>query len=250
MVSFRAGVAPSVRGRSRAAGLTGWFVLLLAGVSWAVAATPSGSESSLLERWLHQAQGLKSWESNFVQTRHLKALTQPLKTTGRVWFAAPDRFRWELGDPPQSLVLRDGALLQVLSPRLHRAEQLSLTNVAAGPMREAMALLDTGFPRDAETFQTQFKLLSTRTNSGSGGESSYAFRLQPRSAAARRFLPELTVEVAGRDLQLTATELQFADGSRLRNDFTGARINPPVDPERFRTNLDASWKIVVPGAAP
>lgn len=222
---------------------------LVVGASGADAATVDSVAKPPLELWLAQTQELKTWESSFVQTRHLKALTQPLTTAGRVWFAAPDRFRWELGDPPQSLVLREGDVLQVLSPRLHRAERLSLTNVAAGPMREALALLDTGFPRAAGTFQQQFKLLSTRTNLVAGGGTAYAFRLQPKVAAARRFLPELTVEVATSDLQLTATELLFADGSRLRNDFAGARLNLPVDPERFRTNLDASWKIVNPGAS-
>lgn len=225
-----------------------WLVLAVVSRLWAAApdaSTPRGAAAPL-EKWIERARELKSWEARFVQTRHLKALAQPLKTAGRVWFAAPDRFRWELGEPALSLILRDGPNLRVLSPRLHRVEELSLTNAAAGPMRDAMALLDTGFPRDAAAFHQQFKLLSTRTNQSANGLPVYAFRLQPKAAGARRFLPELAVEVTVADLQLTATELLFTDGSRMRNDFEDAVVNPPINLELFRTNLDASWKTVGP----
>lgn len=228
-----------------------WFTLAwVAGVLTAVPADPPSSGSATpLEQWLQRSHTLKSWEAHFVQTRHLKALTHPLTTPGRVWFLAPDRFRWELGEPVQSLVLRDGSNLQVLSPRLRRVEEISLTN-AAGPLREAMALLDSGFPRDAAAFHRQFKLLSSGTNQSAGGVPVHAFRLQPKASGARRFLPELVVEVTVADLQLTATELQFTDGSRMRNDFTAAILNPGMDPGLFRTNLDASWKKVGPGGTP
>ena len=57
-------------------------------------------------------------------------------------------------------------------------------------------------------------------------------------------LPELRVEVTTADFQLVATELVFADGSRLRNDFSEPQVNLPLEPALFRTNLDASWKIL------
>jgi len=209
-------------------------------------------EPAVLQEWLSHAATLKSWSANFTQTRHLQALAQPLTSPGRVWFQAPDRFRWELGQPAQSLVLRDGPDLWLLSPALHRAEFVSLTNAAPGPLRDALALLDTGFPQDAATFRRQYKLLGVQTNAAVGpppSEPTYTFRLQPRAPGANRFLPEMNVIVTVASYQLAATELRFADGSRLRNDFTAAVQNPELTGGLFRTNLDAAWKITSAGAA-
>lgn len=214
-----------------------WVIALLTSIGLGAAAEPS----PLVDRWLASATNLISWEAGFTQTRHLKALTRPLTSTGHVWFAAPAQFRWELGQPPQSIALRSGDELLVLAPRLKRAERYDLGAAAPGPMRDSLALLDTGFPRDAAEFHRRFEVLGIVTN-----ETSYAFRLRPKAASARKLLPELRLEAARTDLQLTATELTFTDGSRLRNDFHDSLTNRPPEMALFTTNLDASWKISTP----
>lgn len=198
---------------------------------------------ALLGIWLTTATNLVTWEARVRQTRHLKAFTQPLMSTGRVWFAFPNRFRWELGDPPQSVALRSGEELTVLAPTFRRAEKYRLDPGQPGPTRDLMGLLDTGFPRDAASFRAQFGVLGVETNA-----DVWRFRLEPRSASARRMLPELRLEVAAGDRSLKATELVLADGSRLRNDFEELRRNVPLPATLFTTNLDATWKLSSPGA--
>src|SRR5262245_23984784 len=53
--------------------------------------------SAALRSWLAAQTNIQTWSADFVQTRTLKALAQPLTASGHVWFAAPNRFRWELG---------------------------------------------------------------------------------------------------------------------------------------------------------
>ena len=213
-------------------------LLTLLGANTALAGP---EDDALLNRWLARQTNVTAWSADFVQTRHLKALTQPLTTPGRVWFVAPDQFRWELGTPAQSIALRAKDDLLVIAPRLKRAERYSLADFASGPMKDALALLDTGFPRDAADFHRRFDLLGlARTN------DTYAFRLQPRAAAARKLLPELTIVIGTNDFRLSATELVFTDGSRLRNDFTNATENPVIDPARFKPPMDATWKVTEP----
>ncbi|HTH47679.1 MAG TPA: outer membrane lipoprotein carrier protein LolA [Candidatus Limnocylindria bacterium] len=198
-------------------------------------------DDALLGRWLARQTNVTSWSADFVQTRHLKALTQPLTTPGRVWFVAPDKFRWELGSPAQSIALRANDDLLVLAPRLKRAEKYSLAAFAQGPMKDALALLDTGFPRDAADFRRRFDLLGLAPTN-----ATYAFRLQPRAPSARKLLPELTIIVNTNDFSLSGTELVFTDGSRLRNDFTHTVDNPVIDPALFQAPLDATWKVTEP----
>jgi outer membrane lipoprotein-sorting protein len=70
--------------------------------------------------------------------------------------------------------------------------------------------------------------------------------LQPRSAAARKMIPELRVDFDAAKLQLIATELQFTDGSRMRNEFSNQVLNPAIEPERFRPQIGPDFKIVNP----
>lgn len=196
---------------------------------------------ALLGRWLAAQTNVTSWSADFVQTRHLKALAQPLTASGHVWFVAPDRFRWELGQPPRSIALRVGDELLVLAPTLKRAERYPLAEAAKGPMKDALALLDTGFPRDAAEFRRRFDLISLAEEG-----TTYAIHLRPKSASARKLLPEITVVVAVDGFALTATELRFADGSRLRNDFTAAVKNAAIGPGQFTSPIDATWKVTEP----
>src|SRR6185312_5318655 len=59
-----------------------------------------------LTAWLNSQTNIQTWSAEVIQKRMLKSLTQPLTATGHVWFAAPDRFRWELGDPPETIAVR------------------------------------------------------------------------------------------------------------------------------------------------
>jgi len=199
----------------------------------------------VLGSWLAASSNLLTLRATVVQTRHLKAFTQPLVSTGQVWFAAPNRFRWELGSPPQSIALRADDALVVLSPRLRRAERYPLGAGAGGPAKDLMDLLDVGFPRDAREFRTRFELLDVSTNT-----SALVLRMRPQSPAARKMMPLLSVDLDPAAFVLRATEMSFADGSRLRSDFSDVVTNAPVSEELFRTNLDSSWKLSTGGKSP
>lgn len=203
------------------------------------------SADSLLQAWLAASTNLSSFQANLIQTRHLKALTQPLTSTGKVWFAAPNYFRWELGSPPQSIALRSGETLLILSPRMRRAESYPLGGAASGPAKDLMGLLDAAFPRSLDEFKKQFEVTGVSTH-----EEVLELKMVPRSPMGRKMMPSLTVELVAGSFQLRSTEMTFADGSRLRNEFSGMITNQPISEDLFRTNLDASWKTTRGGISP
>lgn len=219
-----------------------WTVLWVSVSMLAPAVVARADEpDQILDRWLSVQKDLTSWSSDFVQIRYLKALTQPLRASGHLWFEAPNRFRWELGNPVQSVALRKDENLWILSPQLKRAERYSLNELQKGPIRDALALLDTGFPRDAAEFRRGFSLVRLTTTDG-----IHVFHLQPKASAVKRLLPDLTVEVSAQTFALTATELIFADGSRLRNEFTQSVKNPKLPADWFNPGTNSTWKISEP----
>ncbi|MBM3835525.1 MAG: outer membrane lipoprotein carrier protein LolA [Verrucomicrobia bacterium] len=197
--------------------------------------------AALISAWLSAQTNIQTWTADFKQTRTLKALTQPLVSTGRVWFAAPNRFRWELGDPPQTIAMRLPNEMLVIYPILKRAERYPLGHNQTGPWQDALALLEAGFPRSQAEMESKFRIRShSQTN------TTLQLALQPKGAGARRMIPEIKVAFATNDFSLRATELLFADGSTMRNDFANAQLNPKLDEALFRPNLDATYRIVEP----
>jgi len=191
-------------------------------------------------QWFAVQTNLQSWSGDFTQTRSLKVLAQPLVSAGKVW-VKPGEFRWELGQPVQTIVLRRPDQLLIIYPRLKRAEKYPLDAVPTGPMRDALALLDASLPRDRATMEKNFALrAAAETN------AILQMTLQPRSEAARKFIGEIVIGFHTNDFTIAATEMRFADGSRLRNDFTHVVLNLPLDPGLFETNLPPDYTVVEP----
>jgi outer membrane lipoprotein-sorting protein len=194
-----------------------------------------------LTAWFNAQTNIQTWTADFIQTRTLKSLTQPLTATGHVWFAAPNRFRWELGNPAQTIAVRQPEQMLIIYPRLKRAERYPLTGDQTGPWRDALALLEAGFPRSRTEMESRFRILSQISTN-----DIYELALQPRSAAARRMMPQIKIAFATNDFALRATELEFADHSTMRNDFQNPKLNEQVDEASFAPKIDQDYKIVEP----
>lgn len=195
----------------------------------------------MFDRWFTAQTNIQSWSADFTQTRIFKTLAQPLVSTGKVWVATPGRFRWELGRPAQTIALRQPDQMLIIYPRLKRAEKYALGDVPPGPLKDALSLLDVSFPRDREGMEARFKLLSAMETN-----SILQMTLQPRSASARKFIGEIVVGFRTNDFAIAVTEMRFADGSSMRNDFTHVVLNQPIPPETFEEKLPADMSIVEP----
>jgi outer membrane lipoprotein-sorting protein len=196
---------------------------------------------SLLSHWLSAQTNLQTWSADVTQTRALKTLTQPLVATGKVWFAAPNRFRWELTSPAPTLAVRQPGQMLVIYPKLKRAERYPLNGERAGPWRDALSLLEAGFPRSQAELESRFNVLSQTVSN-----AVLDVVLQPKSPSARRLMPRIRIAVATNDFTPRVTELHFADGSTMRNDFHNARLNPKVEEDILAPKIEAGFTLVEP----
>lgn len=191
-------------------------------------------------QWFAAQTNVQSWSADFTETRSLKILSQPLISSGKVWVRRGE-FRWELGQPPQTIVVRRPDELLIVYPRLKQAEIYPLENIPPGPIRDAMTLLDVTMPSDRATMERRFTLLSaTETN------STLQMTLQPKSVSARQFVSEMVVGFHMNNFTIADTEMKFADGSTLRNDFTNVVLNQPIPAKLFETNLPPNYSVVEP----
>jgi outer membrane lipoprotein-sorting protein len=240
MVSLRSDLArhsaPQRLSGRRVAGVLALGVVCL--LAWAAPAQPS---AALLDRWISAQTNLHTWTADCTQTRLLKVLSQPLVSKGKVWVMAPDRFRWELGQPAQTIALRQPDQLLIIYPRLKRVEKYPLRAAQPGPWKDALALLEASFPRSRADLESRFRVVSvTETN------ARVEVTLQPRSASARKFMAEMQVSVSTESFSPLATELRFSDGSSMRNDFTNVVVNAPLALEMFDAKLEPDFSITEP----
>jgi outer membrane lipoprotein-sorting protein len=59
-------------------------------------------------------------------------------------------------------------------------------------------------------------------------------------------MAEIGITVRTNDFSLAATEMKFADGSRMRNDFTNVVLNPVLGEGLFDAKLEAGVTVVEP----
>jgi outer membrane lipoprotein-sorting protein len=199
------------------------------------------SLSPAVEHWLQAQTNLHSWSADCTQTRTLKSLTQPLTANGHVWFSAPNQFHWELGNPPQTIAVRNKSGLTVIYPRLKRVESYPLAGVRGSPWHDALAILEAGFPRSQQQLNAQFNLLNEQVTT-----NMLQLTLEPKSEGARRMMPQIRIALDMQTSTLLSTELEFADGSTMRNDFKNQAINPVIDPIFFSPEIPRDYKVVEP----
>jgi outer membrane lipoprotein-sorting protein len=213
------------------------------GIIFTLQTVRAADTNSVLDAWFAAQKNLHTWSADFVQIRALKSLTQPLVAKGHIDFAMPNEFRWELGQPAQTVALRHDDEMFVIYPRLKRAERYPLGAGAPTEWRDTMSLLQAGFPRDRKEFDAQFQVVSLMETNG-----LWQMSLQPKSRFVQRMMPELCLCMSTNDFSLASTELFFVDGSRLRNDFTNALLNPSLDEKLFEWAPPSDFKITNPFA--
>jgi outer membrane lipoprotein-sorting protein len=196
---------------------------------------------TVLHHWFAAQTNVQTWAADFVQTRFLPTLTEPLTATGKVTVAIPDRFRWELMQPAPTIVIRRPDQLIVIYPRLKRAEKYPLGSAQAGPWKDASLLLEAGFPRNQAELERQFNVVSaTATN------ATWLVLLRPKSPSARRFMSEIEIGLARKDFSLVSTTVKFRDDTRLRNEFFHATNNPALPDDWLEDRLGADYVISEP----
>jgi outer membrane lipoprotein-sorting protein len=59
-------------------------------------------------------------------------------------------------------------------------------------------------------------------------------------------MPKIEVDFDTKEHLLRGTELEFADGSTMRNDFSNIVTNPQIDSQTFSPSIPADYKVIEP----
>jgi outer membrane lipoprotein carrier protein len=186
-----------------------------------------------VRQWIAHQKELRSVSAEFTQTRSLRSLRSPIATPGKLWFQAPDAFRWEIGSPAKTILVRKGAQMHLINPSRKRVERFAINANSDNQGLQGVALMKFPIARDFNDFQRQFEILSVDV---SGPRCDLA--LLPRDAQARKMLSALKLAFDTGSGVMLSLEMVTRDGSSLRSDFTKVQANPSLDRTLFDVDLE------------
>lgn len=193
------------------------------------AAEGSSRDFSVVERWLASNSGIGTLRVDFTQTRRLKAVKLPVSQDGTLWLDyAHHRFRWQIGDPVQTIVVSLGSNILIIREPARRFE----VRKAGSGGAPGMAALANGFPRNLEDFQRRYRLLEVRPEG-----NTQRIIAQPLGEAGRG-VERMTFVIEGSHFRLLGIEIDLEDGSSMKTVFRKVETNPVLPSGLFQPPVD------------
>ncbi len=181
------------------------------------------NDKKLIQNWLERQREIRSLNADFVQTRSLRALQSPLRSKGHLWLVKPDLFRWQLGDPPKTIVLRKGDAVDLISPLRKRVRQLDPKQAEQELGMQGAAMMDAPVAKNYSDFVRRFDVLKVQTVNG-----RCEIWILPKEVEARKFLERIALTFDITNGHLLAFGMRLRSGAAIDNEFSDVKINEPI----------------------
>jgi outer membrane lipoprotein-sorting protein len=198
------------------------FIMLL------VLPVRADDNQAILKDWISKQAAIRSLRADFIQTRRLPALRIPLKKSGKVWFSADGRFRWQVGDPAELLVVKSPSDFLVIEPKKSLARRLSASSAAGRVFEE----LPFPFAGSLDEFQRRFEVLSLENTAG-----QVDLLLRPKDPRLAEGMKSLRIRFESSSGAVSLFEMSFRDGSEVSTEFTIIERNTKLAPDLFQPDL-------------
>lgn len=186
------------------------------------------ADNAPLEAWLKRQATISTLDAEFTQERKLPALKNPTTTPGRLSFAKPDKIRWQLGEPLETLAVSDGDTFTLIDAAAKTARRTRVDS----PQAVRFSLLSGKAFQSSADFHQAFDVVGFRVVSG-----IHQYTLKAKDRRTRSAVPWIFLDIDPRKNELRALEFELQDKSRLRTVFHHPRFNPKLDDALFHPDL-------------
>ncbi len=186
------------------------------------------ADDAPLRAWLERQKSITSLETKFVQERKLPALKTPTSAPGRLYFAKPDKVRWQLGEPPETLAISDGTTMTLMDVATKTARKTGVDS----PQAARFSLLSGEAFHSADAFYQAFELIESRVTAGIS-----QYTLKPKDRRMRAQIPWVFIDIDPTTNDLRALELELQDKSRIRTVFSDPKFNQKLPDTLFQPDL-------------
>lgn len=181
----------------------------------------------VVARWLAANAEANSLRVEFSQTKRLASLQNSIRHRGVLWLnRSEDQFRWQVGDPPETIVTRNGEELLIARPKDKKFER----RPARGESSSGLAFLLRGFPRTQSEFDRRYRTLNVTKR-----DETWRIVTQPLDRGARG-VRTFTFTIDAKSYRLRGLDLTLRDGSSQQILFTQVAVNPKLAPDLFEVD--------------
>src|SRR5438552_5308997 len=158
----------------------------------------------LLEHIREKRADAPSMQADFQEQRKIHLLGEPINSSGKIWFQAPNKFRVERKGNAPSITVSDGQQLWIYYPNFKSAERYSLAK--RSPLDAAISAITTAL--NLENVEHIFHI------TGEKSEKGYDLELIPRNPSMKRIFQKLLLHLSN-DLFAERTDMLQANGDRI-----------------------------------
>ncbi len=214
------------------------FLLLLVAFSlplgaWSEPLSPH-DVNALLDRIRAKRTAAPQVQADFNEEKTVHLMNKPISSSGRVWFAAPDKFRREAKGSAPSITVSDGQQLWIYYPKFKSAEHYSLGRHS--PLDAGIAALTAAL--NLENVENSYHITTSKADNG------YILQLVPRNPSLKRLLKTFTIEM-NNDLQVERTEMLQPNGDHIVTVYSN-ESRAPISPETFEFTPPPGTNITTP----
>lgn len=203
-------------------------ILLVVAAATVLAAPDPAMANDVVKRWLGTNSGVNSVKINFTQTRTMRSLKVPIRQSGTLWLDyRSGRFRWQTGNPAQTIVVKPASHLFILRTPMKKYEK----RPAGAGGAPGMGALASGFPRSYSDFQRKYRLQKVEPR-----HNTHRIVATPLGAGGRG-VNTFTFVVDQRSYKLVGIEIDLKDGSSVKTVFNGVQTNAAVPLSLFQPDL-------------
>src|SRR6195256_3672113 len=173
-------------------------IFLVASLPLGVKAEPLSPADikGLLERIREKRAAAPSMQADFQEQRKVHLLDEPINSSGKIWFQAPNKFRVERKGNAPSITVSDGQQLWIYYPNFRSAEHYTIGR--RSPLDSVIAGINTAL--NLENVESNFNITARKIDKG------YEFELVPRSASMKRMFQTLNLRI-NEELLVERTEM-------------------------------------------
>jgi chaperone LolA len=210
------------------------FLVLIGAVAMQVEPLGPPAVKALLDRVRAKRAGAPQVQADFQEEKTVHLMNKPINSSGKVWFAAPNKFRREVKGNSPSITVSDGQQLWIFYPKFQSAEHYSLGKHS--PLDAGIAALTAAL--NLENVENSYHITASKQDSG------YELQLAPRNPSLKRLLRTFNIRMNG-DLQVQRTEMVQPNGDQIVTLYSN-ESRAPIDPSMFEFTPPTGTNVTTP----
>ena len=182
-------------------------------------------EAAPLREALKKQAAHKSVVATFRQTKKVPALTDDIKTMGKLWLIPGKAFRWEFGMPVRQTIIYNGSEVLMVDEVKKTGERLSPDDRSVKPL-----FLTLGMGKDA-SFDEMLKVFSITSTNEAKGRFNATF--SPKQRSIKKIIKSLLMQV---NLEASFVERigwTQRDGTETMTEFFTPELNILIPSSTF-----------------